>query len=388
MGDKCRLEARTRFLPAPAYEEIRVPPSTAWSERIEALQLALRPPQGRSAQANGAPPLRSSVAPLPAGPGGRAPSARVIQEIGGELFDAFFQRSIYNAYDLTREAVNNEGVSGRIRLCFNGPGLSYLPWETLYDGKDYIALKPRTPIVREAELDDEDKSPSGTLPLTVLGMVPTVRRIGDFELPALHVDIEQANIRAALRKLEDQNQAVLHWTNGSPDDLSEKIRNPPEGCASWQIIHFAGHGGFNDDPDVNQGYIIVDPDPPPVGIEQEDSAWALYAEDLGHILERAPHRPRLIVLNSCRSGTSFPGVHSIAERLVSSGFSAVIAMQFVLSDIAAIYFCAKLYGSLAGGASLPQAVTDARQVLKTADSTEWITPVLYMRNRLGAVFRI
>jgi CHAT domain len=138
------------------------------------------------------------------------------------------------------------------------------------------------------------------------------------------------------------------------------------------------------------GYILVDPDATAIGLEaNRASAQELFADDLRNILEVSSGL-RLVILNSCKGASATPGTlfASTAEKLVLEGFiTAVVAMQFAITDPAAIAFSAALYKQLALGKSIQTAVTRSRMALKRLGSPEWITPVLYMRTRDGRLFR-
>jgi CHAT domain len=237
--------------------------------------------------------------------------------------------------------------------------------------------------VRATSSDDLALLPLVSPPLCVLGMVPEVRGLG-----TLNVEAEKANIAKALGELEAKKLAVLGWTRyGTPSDLLDRLQNPPPDSASWHIFHFIGHGGYDDV--EKMGYILVDPDASQIGLEANRvSAQELFADDLRNILEVSSGL-RLVILNSCKGASATPGTlfASTAEKLVLEGFTAVVAMQFAITDPAAIAFSAALYQQLALGKSIQTAVTLARMALKRLGSLEWITPVLYMRTRDGRLFR-
>ena len=380
-GDQCHLVARSSFAEKEFHEDIRIPPASVWRERLALLQSTLlsnSPWTSRVRDARGAPTIpavRDASKALP---------PKIIKEIGEELFNLLFVRNIYTAYSASRD--RQQPVN--YRFCFNSPQLSYLPWETLYNDNDFIALSPRTPLIRAAKLDDDDGLEQDDLPLCVLGMIPRVRRFDDVELAPLNVEAEQANIKAALQDLEDGGHAILQWAGGSAGDLTRRLNHPPEGRPTWHVFHFCGHGGF-DEREGAGGYIFVDPDRSPLGLtpNAQPQARPLYANDLKNVLQNSPGL-RLVILNSCRGGTGSAGASGTAEALVKSGFSAVVAMQFEITDDAAIWFCSSLYSQLADGQPLHKAVTIARQALKTEGSSEWITPVLYSRSRDGRLFKI
>jgi hypothetical protein len=139
------------------------------------------------------------------------------------------------------------------------------------------------------------------------------------------------------------------------------------------VLHFMGHGKV--DEDTGSGWIYLrDKKGEPVLLRAQDAA-ELFSSRLA---------PQLVVLNACQSarGTlSVNGHGSVAGALVSQGAAVVIAMQFALSDRAAMAFTAEFYTRLAEGASIDDAVTEGRLAMRSEvpDSFEWCTPALYMR---------
>jgi CHAT domain len=381
----CMLEARSPPGGDIIQQTIKAPVPAEWKNRLEQLQKALlfspiSPTKlvGRLRDTNPDSKIINQV-------GSDLFYPRIVKEIGKDLFDILFTRRIFSAYDASWTEANKNSTPLKVRLSFQDHGLSSLPWETLCDGEDYLALSTRTPVVRSTDLQDDDKLPPEVPPLGVLGMVPRVRNFDGFDLARLNVEAEQANIKLALKDLEDRGLAVLQWASGSTSDLTERLTHPPEKCGSWHVFHFSGHGGFDDE--EKQGFIVVDPDPEPIGLEGDNnSARALYADDLKDVLQ-VSKKLRLVILNSCRGAMGNLRATSAAEHLVSKGFSAVIAMQFEISDLAAILFSAVLYKHLLDGDPVEVAVTLARQRLKQERSPEWITPVLYTRSRDGRLFR-
>jgi hypothetical protein len=102
--------------------------------------------------------------------------------------------------------------------------------------------------------------------------------------------------------------------------------------------------------------------------------------------------PRLVVLNACESATSggtdmFSGT---AATLVRGGVSAVTAMQFEISDAAAIAFCRGFYAAIGRGRGVDEAVRSGRvSILGLGDGClEWITPSLYLRGRETHLFDV
>jgi len=109
---------------------------------------------------------------------------------------------------------------------------------------------------------------------------------------------------------------------------------------------------------------------------------------LGTILH--DHRSlRLVVLNACegsRSSRSDPFA-GVAQTLVQQGVPAVIAMQFEITDEAAITFAEEFYAATADGYPVDAALSASRKAIFAAgNDIEWGTPVLYLRAPNGQIF--
>ena len=100
---------------------------------------------------------------------------------------------------------------------------------------------------------------------------------------------------------------------------------------------------------------------------------------------------RLAVLNSCDTalGGGMDLFASTASILVRQGeIPAVLAMQFAISDPAAIEFSRTFYEAIAEGLPVDAAVAEARKAVRLAipDTLEWATPVLHQRSPDGVLF--
>jgi hypothetical protein len=98
---------------------------------------------------------------------------------------------------------------------------------------------------------------------------------------------------------------------------------------------------------------------------------------------------RLVVLNACegaRSARDDP-LGGVAQALARQGIPAVIAMQFEISDPAAIAFSQSFYQAIADGLPVDVAMVEARRAMfAEGHEVEWATPVLYLRSPDGRVF--
>src|SRR5688572_3236734 len=93
---------------------------------------------------------------------------------------------------------------------------------------------------------------------------------------------------------------------------------------------------------------------------------------------------RVAVLNACvgARGSERDVFSSTAAILVQRGLPAVLAMQYEISDRAAIEFARSFYEAVADAYPVDAAVAEARKAISFAveNSLEWGTPVLYMRS--------
>ena len=96
------------------------------------------------------------------------------------------------------------------------------------------------------------------------------------------------------------------------------------------------------------------------------------------------------MLNACDTGrgSALDAYSSTAGSLVRRGIPAVVAMQFKISDPAAVCFAQTFYQNVAKRLPVDTSVMRARRALRRAkkDTLEWGTPVLYLRAPDGRVF--
>jgi YVTN family beta-propeller protein len=209
--------------------------------------------------------------------------------------------------------------------------------------------------------------------LRVLGLVAS-----PLGLPHLDVSAEQQRMSDALKEPIDAGLIELEWLPlASWFAVQEKLMAPHK----WHVLHFIGHGDY--DVTTDQGRIAL--------MGESGRADMVEADRLAVLLTQADPRPRLVVLNSCSSGEAgaqdlFSGT---AAALVRSGISAVAAMQFTISDPAAIAFTRGFYTAIAHGYSIDDAARFGRvSILGRPHTLEWVTPVLYVRGESTQLFTL
>jgi transcription elongation factor Elf1 len=101
----------------------------------------------------------------------------------------------------------------------------------------------------------------------------------------------------------------------------------------------------------------------------------------------------LVFLNACEGARGSPRASftSVASSLVLVGIPAVVAMQFRITDRAAIQFASAFYLSLVDNYPVDASVAEGRKAIALEtnyDTVEWVTPVLYMRAPNGVIFEL
>ncbi|MGZ6832711.1 MAG: CHAT domain-containing protein, partial [Mycobacteriaceae bacterium] len=298
------------------------------------------------------------------------PDEQPVQEFGRQLFEFLFPAEVREHLNAVRRQAAQEDTQVQVRLRIGPPELAALPWEFLYDpGRDdYLCLS--TPLVRYLDVQEPRRPLAVPPPLRILGMVA---RPG--ELDTLNVDHEKRRLQQALAQLESSGGVQLTWVEGQTWwDLQSALDQ-----GGWHIFHFIGHGGF--DQQSGEGILAL--------ADEDGGVYRLAASDLGLLL--GEHWSlRLVVLNSCESARASASdvFSSTAAVLMRRGIPAVVAMQYDISDQAAIAFARGLYTGVAGRHPVDQAVTRARRAIKLAhrNTLEWATPVLYLRSARAELF--
>jgi len=146
------------------------------------------------------------------------------------------------------------------------------------------------------------------------------------------------------------------------------------GRGGFHVFHFMGHGGF--EPGSGRGALRL-------ASEDGTGEW-VSAELLADLLDDC-RELRLAMINACNTGRlprrrGVDPFSSIAAALTRRGVAAVVAMQFPISDAAALRFSRAFYRQLAAGQAGDTAATVGRQeIFRTpGGSGEWATPVLYL----------
>lgn len=297
---------------------------------------------------------------------------RTVQDFGQTLFEALLVGEVRTRYEMSLDEARRQNKGLRLKLRIQPPELTSLPWEFLYDSSqgEYLCLSSETPLVRYVDLHRSVEQLPVSPPLRILGMVAS-----PLDLDPLDVEDEKRLVEEAVKDLRADGLVELTWLEGQTwRDLQRAMRR-----GSWHIFHFIGHGDF--DPASDEGRIAL--------ANEASRRHLLRAKDLARLLD--DHHPlRLAFLNSCEGAQGSEGdpFSSTAATLVRRGIPAVVAMQYEISDKAAIEFSRGFYEAVADGLPVDAAVAEARTAVSMGSKLEWGTPVLYMRSPDGRIFDI
>ena len=303
-----------------------------------------------------------------------SPEMASAKAFGAKLFNGVFAGDVRGCLRSSLDEANRQGAGLRVRLHLQkAPALADLPWEFLYNASmnRFLGLSVATPLVRYLELPEMVRPLAVTGPLRILMMISSPT-----DYPQLDVKRESEKMTQALGDLEQRGLiTVERLEDATLSALQRRLRQ-----GQYHIFHFVGHGAF--DTQADDGILLLE--------DQEERGRRVSAQFLGTLLH--DHRSlRLAVLNACEGARAsrcdpFAGT---AQSLVQQGIPAVIAMQFEVTDEAAICLTREFYAAIAVGYPVDAALAEARKaIFAEVSEIEWGTPVLYMRSPDGRIFDV
>jgi len=303
-----------------------------------------------------------------------SPEQETVQRFGQEVFDALMTGEVRLFYERSEDRAQWEGKGLRIQLRIQPPEIATLPWEFMYDSyhSTYLALSPRTPVIRYLNLPRSIDPLKIRPPLRILGMIANPQGV-----QRLDSHREKERLERAIAPFHQSGLIELTWVSGETwRDLQRAMRSD-----RWHIFHFIGHGGF--DKLTDEGFIVLS--------NEQQQPHFLPATQLAELLI-SYYSPRLVLLNACdgAQGGKQDIFSSTASILIRRGIPTVVAMQYEITDQAAIEFSHSFYDAISTGVSVEAAMANARQAIwiSIPNSFEWGTPVLYTHAPDGILFDI
>jgi hypothetical protein len=295
---------------------------------------------------------------------------------GDLLFREIFSESIRSRLaDSLGQLRNREGWGLRLKIQMGLADpevarLHALPWEYLYDAESraFLALGRNLSLVRYVHASVPGDRPPLPPPLQILAVVSEPAGV-----PSLDLARECEGLRRAWQESTAAEVSILR--GATLDRIREQLLT-----RRFHVLHFMGHGGF--DPASGEGTLLLEDEsgrPAPV----TGSCLADQLRDCTSL--------RLVFLNACHTArASVPGPFAgVSTALLQAGVPAVVAMQFPITDTAALAFGETVYRRLAAGDSVDAAVAEGRLAIRRRQpkSPEWGTPVLFLRSAKGQLIR-
>ncbi len=314
---------------------------------------------------------RSRAATVSRDVGGDGPPDLDVATIGGSLADALLAGDVEAGYTQARHRAAAAGRGLRLTLSLGAaPPLLSVPWEFLYRRPRFFANQRQTPLVRHLDTNALPAPPAIDQVVRVLGVLASPK-----DLNPLDVGAERARMEQAIAKVAALGRVQLDWLEpATPRSLRQALRD-----GSYHILHYVGHSAFTA---AGDGVLFLE-DADGVSAEVDSTELANLLADQTSL--------RLVVLNSCEGArTALTDPYAgVATTLVQLGVPAVVAMQFEISDAAAILFAEELYVNLIGRQDpIDAAVAEARKAIYIEQGgVEWATPVLFMGDVDVELFR-
>jgi len=220
------------------------------------------------------------------------------------------------------------------------------PWELFHDYNfDVLPTFVRAGLIRQLYTEESRQRPKTIYSDTALVIAdPIYTTPGYFPLPFAAAEGYQVS-----KILKDHKIETATLVNKSGLEIINHLYNK-----EYRILHIAGHG-------------IIDDDPNETGIVLDNDMFITPA-----MLDNFSKLPEFVFINCCYSGTIDPTKEAlyqqrykfaanIGTQLIRIGVSAVVVAGWPVNDAAAGLFAQVLYENLLDGATFGDAVKLARQ---------------------------
>jgi CHAT domain-containing protein len=164
--------------------------------------------------------------------------------------------------------------------------------------------------------------------------------------------------------------------DGSIKTLDRMLTTARREGHPYAIWHLAAHGRY--DAQAERGTLAM------TGADGK-SHW-VGAVELASLFSDDPQL-QLVFLSSCHSaeGNAHDPWSAAASAFLLCGIPAVVAQQLEISHMAGSALASALYGALADGAPIEQAIAAGRRgIFNLPNYAEWMRPVLFMRSEKEA----
>jgi tetratricopeptide (TPR) repeat protein len=250
---------------------------------------------------------------------------------------------------------NSEGMTLKIDVAER---LRHLPWELLHTETTYLCFNAHhlfTPV--RLVTDTARKIEPNNRPLRTLFMACSAEDVQ----PLLDFETEETMILESARRHQIE---LFVEESGSLEGLRYQIEAFGKGY--FDVFHLTGHATVG----KKGPRFLMENDQ---GLRQDVSA-----EEIAEAFQG--NWPRLVFLSGCRTGQSpeHGYLPSFCEALVCAGAPAILGWALPVFDVTANLAAGELYGHLAAGKSIDEAVARTRLHLLREGSPDWHLLRLYV----------
>ena len=309
-----------------------------------------------------AQPLASTTLDLPRGStfdlglldfDAKDPAGRVdrITAFGSRLYKRVFTTEVARCWLEHKKASELSVLC--IRIAPEASELEAIPWETLFDGEEFLAAGAGSTISR-LPLDVKPLSEQSAVPapLRLLALISS-----PLDLPEhsrLQMEREQEILLEAVNDPSGQGRLQIDFEEEAKLEILESSLETP-----YQILHFSGHGMSAE---AGGGLLLED---------ARGNSRPTSVPDVMQSLQRGERSLRLVVLSGCQTARTLDiaGLRDMARGLLHRGIPSVIAMQFSISDHGGLKFAEVFYSRIATGRPVEMATHAARRTLMLSDDS-------------------
>ena len=230
-------------------------------------------------------------------------------------------------------------------------------------------LQPTRTTISRLPLDVQPQvaTTAVPLPLKMLALVSSPLNLQDEQ--RLQIEREQEILLEAINDPAGQGRLRADFEDEAKLEILEGSLETP-----YQIFHFTGHGMAAE----NGGGLLLE--------DAQGRGRPTPVAEVLQSLQRGENCLRLTVLSGCQTARTInvSGFRDMARGLLRRNISAVLAMQFSISDAGGLKFAESFYTRIAAGRSLELAVHAARRALLLSDNhfiqADAFAPVLLTSN--------
>jgi hypothetical protein len=284
-----------------------------------------------------------------------------ILDFGKELWEALFREDIKTQFENAMKKVDAQ--HGLRILLKTAPKESAYPWEAMSYKDIPLSTDIRTPIVRIFEGDNNARNIKEKLPKILLILS---NASGQYYVDTA---VERDIIVGSLESNQNVARPPEIVDVATIDNIQEKISSMEQKGEPVNIIHFVGHGKFEDE----TGFLALKKSGPVGDVEEakEDVVRHLFLNQVNSL--------GLIVLNACSTAAISSEFTGLVPKLLSR-VPAVVAMRQPISDIGAKSFARGFYQNLYVE-SIEASMQNARNnmfINNNCRGVDFTIPVLYL----------